>query len=67
MHDARELWEQLAKIREQIAANTAHLAEHMRRTDLLEKRMDNFWNKALLAISILGGVLTLVKAAQGLL
>jgi len=67
MHDARELWEQLAKIREQIAANTAHLAEHMRRTDLLEKRLDSFWNKALLAVSLLGGVLTLVKAAQGLL
>lgn len=56
-----KIQEEIAAINTTLAVNTAHLGEHMRRTDALERRVDSFWQKALIAVSILGGVLSAIK------
>ncbi len=37
------------------------LSEHMRRTDLIEKRLDSIWSKALIGLSIMSATLVLLK------
>lgn len=38
------------------------LKEHMRRTDLLEKRVDSVWNRALTAVTLASAALVLLKS-----
>lgn len=51
----------IAEIKTLDAVQNSQLSEHIRRTEALEKRVDSFWQKALVAVSILGGLATLAK------
>lgn len=47
---------------ERLAGIEGSLKEHMRRTDLLEKRLDSVWTKALTALSIISALVVLLKS-----
>jgi hypothetical protein len=57
-----KIQEDIGEIKVTLGKNTASLEEHMRRTEALEKRVESLWSKALLVVSLLGGVLTVAKA-----
>ena len=59
--ELREIKSTLANQDKTLAANTMSLQEHMRRTEVLERRLDSIWSKALMALSIIGGLLMLLK------
>lgn len=53
----------ISEIKALDAVQNTQLAEHMRRSDTLERKVDNIWAKALTIVSLAGGLLLLVKAA----
>jgi uracil phosphoribosyltransferase len=54
--------DKVSKIEVEVAVNTADLKHHIARTDLLQKQVDSIWPKALMFVSILGAIITLLKA-----
>lgn len=48
----------------QLAIYNQQLAEHMRRTEALEKRFDSYTDKIVKWASLIGGVLALAKLAH---
>jgi hypothetical protein len=57
--------EDVAHIKVLDAVQNAQLAEHMRRSDALERKVDSIWQKALTIVSLLGGLTVLGKALLG--
>lgn len=57
--------EEIGTIRTTLAVNTESLKQHMSRTELLERRMDSIWARALTGISIISALIVLVKSALG--
>jgi uncharacterized coiled-coil protein SlyX len=55
-----------AEMNSEIKVYNVQLTEHMRRTDLIEKRLDSIWNRALLGISIISAILVLLKHVNDL-
>lgn len=55
----------ITEIKTTLAVNTESLKQHMLRTELLERRVESFWSRALVAVSILGGLITLVDKLIG--
>jgi hypothetical protein len=51
----------LTEMRVDQATIKEDLRHHIRRTEALEKRVDSFWQKALLAVSLLSGIVVLFK------
>lgn len=56
-----KLDEKLDNIDRTLAINTTSLSEHMKRTALLEKHVNDLPKKALTYISILGGIITVLS------
>lgn len=61
--ELKEIKQSQREVEKILAVNTANLSEHMRRTDTLERRLDSLPAKALTIISLLSGVLALIKLA----
>lgn len=64
-----KIHDELSEIRKELAENTkniavynAHLQEHMRRTALIEQRLDSLPNRALTILSIISGIVVVGKA-----
>lgn len=51
----------IADIKVLDAVQNTQLAEHMRRSDALERKVDNFWQKALTVVSLASGLALLAK------
>jgi hypothetical protein len=56
MDDKSWLREKISKIEVTLAAQHVTLLDHVRRTELLEKRVDAIWLKALAVIGGLAGI-----------
>lgn len=59
----RRIEQELVEIKKEITANRKGLDEHMRRTDLLEKKMESIPQKIVTYLSIISGFLIVVKVA----
>lgn len=56
----------IAEIKALDAVQNTQLAEHMRRSDALERKVDNIWAKALTIVSLLSGLAVLGRLLLGL-
>lgn len=54
-----EIQKDIGEIKVTLAVNTESLKLHMQRTEILERRVESFWARALVAVSLLGGLITL--------
>jgi archaellum component FlaC len=59
--DHEESRKDRAETNRQLAIYNEQLASHMRRTELLENRLDSIWSRGLVVLSLLSGALLLVK------
>lgn len=58
--------DRLDKIEITLAKNTVSLIEHVKRTNLLEKRINSIPGKILTYVSLAGGIFTLLSKIKGL-
>jgi hypothetical protein len=56
-----EIQRDIADIKTTLAVNTVSLQQHMKRTDLLETKVDSTWSKALTIVSLIAGLTALAK------
>jgi hypothetical protein len=49
-----------------LAVNTASLETHIKRTALLEQKVESFWSKALVMVSLISGLTLLGRLLLGL-
>lgn len=56
-----KILEQQSEMNSILAVNTSSLSEHMRRTSALENQVNSLPQKALIYISLLGGILTILS------
>lgn len=54
-----EIQKDIGEIKVTLAVNTESLKLHMQRTELLERKVESFWARALVGVSLLGGLITL--------
>jgi hypothetical protein len=55
----------LVEIKVTIARNTLSIEHHIKRTDLLEGQVNNFWTKALSVGGVLSGIAVAVSKLMG--
>lgn len=58
---------QVSEIRETMGTATASLQYHIKRTDLLEAKVDSLGHRALMYLSIVGGLITTMMSLVKLL
>jgi hypothetical protein len=60
-----EIQRDVSEIKTTLAVNTESLKQHMRRTDLLESKVDSIWQKALTIVSLISGLAVLGRLLLG--
>jgi hypothetical protein len=56
-----EIQRDIADIKVTLAVNTVSLQDHMKRTELLETKIENTWSKALTIVSLIAGLTAVAK------